>query len=456
MGLHERPTGVRRRPGTVPKSRPSPMDHMVPVLLGGLFFHLAVLRSMPVAIALLIAVASALSARRLWQEVRNVNRHGGVRVASAVHLVVASGLLLKSPLSAATVERLRPPLATFGYDDFVMASALMSVGYIVFDVVTSQRIGRFPMVWRRLVNLARLWITAGGPPSLSLVRWFAAASLASRAILQFGFDVGVIGKTPSYLGSGAVFYAVTTGLQVAVTFLIAVEMASGLPLRRRASLPCSIGYLLLGVLAGTRSTPLQIVLVWLLVGVFFGFRIWRRNFVAASLALVVALSSFGVLTTVFRSPDPSAPQLPGLVAGLRRLGGSDSLAQVVHADVRAGPADLLLSFNETVNTQVYELPIGVKTGFAITLWGFGYIAGGLMGVVLSALLLGVLVQLMDQIVRRFANVAVRSTWTATLWLWVVNITMEGTVWSSAKALLAATVSLIVLTRVGTSLAATRR
>lgn len=274
---------------------------------------------------------------------------------------------------------------------------------------------------------------------IRVLKVVGAALLLSRAALQLGWGIHVVGNSGTEIGLPlqGVLYHVTGNVLLFVGASLVV--ASGRGLRGFASanlwwgllvgILCVGGFGVLGAVGGSRGALF-------FSGIVLGGSLYAASLKKAAVAVGLCLVTVGVLAYPAISATRPATGVGAdaqpfeLLA--QRVGGIDSLVPLAGRGADLGLWEGTIRFNESVKTVVYGLPVWAGMGYATTIWGAGFLIHGVGGALVFGVLMGVVAGSCDAVFRIFDDPISRG---AHLTLAVVlgALVLEGTVVSSTKA-----------------------
>lgn len=290
----------------------------------------------------------------------------------------------------------------------------------------------------RASSTTSIGLTPHRRPSYRILLAFCIALACARIVLQQVVGLHVVGKEPWILlpGRGILYHLTGFGLLYAGALLLLES--HGRPRTERIPLisvgaACILIFGALGALGGSRGALFFAALMSAAVVNRLSNRGLRGKYAVAVGALALAALVIAPVVTAQRG-IVTANSSPATVL-LSRLGGAEAFAPLVPYRGQLDLSDLVFDFTQTINTAIFALPYGTPTGFAVTAWGIGFLAGGIGGVVLIGVLLGGAAALMDSWGHGSHGANSTALYLTGLVIFVIFV-QEGTVLASANSLLA--------------------
>lgn len=222
--------------------------------------------------------------------------------------------------------------------------------------------------------------------------------VALRALMQWGFGLGVIGASPQVPLRGVFHYALTFGPLVSIASLSYRESSVDRRGLVRTSLVYAIVFGSLGLLGGSRGA-LPVALVAALTPAWIRPERSLHLSLLRSLVLIAGVSLFSIATQLRYGGQlalDSVSFVRGMLAAVYRLGGPDTLAPVMQYGTEWPLESLLFHMNYVLSVDVYNYDPGAAQGWAATIWGIGHLHSGIVGVLLLGCLVGFLGGVLEQ------------------------------------------------------------
>lgn len=356
-------------------------------------------------------IAGCLLAARDGRNWRTLPVSGWLSLAVLVNVILP---LVAGPPEAMSLAGLDYSRATF-----YLSVCIIAVGLGVSIVVV--------MAWPRRRPSKRVVCRSN---YLTLLALYGAACAVLRLLLlaRFGLGRHADPGRPFPL-SGALVLGSQYGLRTCGVLLLASR-------RSNRELGWLGGGLLLlneGVAAatGSRGGPVAFVVLaggaWLAgkQGVRFG-----RALLASAIVLVVLLAA---LSTVIRVRDASDGRTAGQFLA-ERTSSAAFLAPVVGSGASLEVADATLNYTEAVSQRVYGRSTDAPNGFAITIWGLGWLTFRWPGVLLVGISIGIAVRSAEGMIAA-TGAEVRAAVSCLVGFWVYNLMQEGTLVLGVKSLM---------------------
>lgn len=289
--------------------------------------------------------------------------------------------------------------------DYAHALTLIGAGYLLAMLFAAA----YPAVrsLRRGTPSPRYQVKRETPRHTGTTRGLflgAGIFISVRTYYQFAHGIGVVDHVSSVPLQGALYHIGHTG----VLLLLGSSTWFSATSSRRWSLPTFIflAYSVLGTMAGKRGAFLHALIVVALAFLASRPRVRVRTIIRAVPLLPIGVVAYW-LAGMNRSRTGLGASLgdSALLGGLLyRLGGAPMLAPVVRLKGSTSVDALWSDYEATVNSVVFGLPAGHRMGHDITIWGFGYLSAGTLGVILASVAAAVAVILLSLLWRRQTTV----------------------------------------------------